>query len=229
MEHGPRLLDDRFAPITFSIGFLEAPFTSVIDADSAWRSAIGNYPTRPLAGDLPELLSALLPLTGPLARHLWVEASDGWTAYFDNFINGGDPWGTIVQLSTSLGCRGVMCTCVPATPTTYGGTRFDLYGQAPTMSFNCTRTVAAIDDDGWVWSAEGAVQPFEETDAYRARRIRDRLTPAMIDRYCRALGIRAFDADFYRRSGLLVTNGNLRSEPRAETLAEAQARLRNAP
>jgi hypothetical protein len=52
-------------------------------------------------------------------------------------------------------------------------------------------------EDGWEFTAKGPVLPFEHTERYRARRIRDRFTPEMLQSYCRALGIDVFNADFY--------------------------------
>lgn len=219
------LLGNRFAPITQAIGFLEAPFTSVVDADHEWRTTIGDYPSRPFVGALPDALSALLPLTGPLSRYIWIATSGAWTAYFDNFRNGGDPWSPIPYLARRMACRGVAILWAPQTRTAYGGARFDLYGQPPTDALNCTRTVSAINDAGWVWTAIGQVQPFEEIDAYLAKHVRDRLTPEMLDRYSGALGIRPFDPGYYGERALLVTNGNSRGKLLEETIAEAHERM----
>ncbi|MHC2998419.1 hypothetical protein [Microbacterium sp. HJ5] len=46
--------------------------------------------------------------------------------------------------------------------------------------------------------------PFEDQAAYTARRIADRLTPEMLDAYCRALGIRRNDPEFYLSDALLI-------------------------
>jgi hypothetical protein len=220
------LLCNGFAPITQAIGFLEAPWAAVVEADREWRASIGRYPGRSLVGSFEEHLSALLPLTGPLVRHLWVATQGAWTAYFDNFRIGSDPWSPIPYLSGRMGCRGVAIMWRPQTATAYGATRFDLYGQPPVDALNYTRSVAAINDGGrWSWDAIGEVQPFEVTDAYLAKRIRDRLTPELIDRYCQALGIRPFDDQFYGGPAHLVTNGNIRVSLMEESLAEAQARM----
>lgn len=39
--------------------------------------------------------------------------------------------------------------------------------------------------------------PFEEVGQYQARRIKDRLTPEMVERYCSHFGIDLFNPDFY--------------------------------
>jgi len=204
---------------------VEASFTTVLDADREWRNEIGRYPARPIVGGLTEALSALLPLTGPQARYVWVSTTGGWTAYFDNLRNGSDPWSPIPYLSRRLGCRGVGLLWAPQTRLTYGGIRFDLYGQAPVDALNCTRTVSAINDARWVWTAVGAVQPFEDTASYKATHVKDRFAPIMLDRYCGALGIRPFDDSYYSDHALLVTNGDLGIALLTETLVEAQARM----
>ncbi len=220
------LFGNRFAPITQAIGFVEAPIASVIDADRVWRRGIGKYPIRPLVGGLADALSSLLPLTGPQSRYIWVATTNGsWTAYFDNSRNGSDPWSPIRYLARTMRCRGIAILWAPQTRKSYGGTRFDLYSQRPADAPNI-RTVSAINDGGrWVWTAIGQAQPFEETDAYLAKRVRDRLSPEMLDRYCQALGIRPFDLRYYNGQGLLVTNGNLQVKPLEESIAEAHARM----
>jgi hypothetical protein len=51
----------------------------------------------------------------------------------------------------------------------------------------------------------GTVQPWEEPEHYTARRKRDRLTPEMIERYCRALGIDdVFNPDYYSGPSVFI-------------------------
>jgi hypothetical protein len=106
-----KLLGGRYAPITESIGFLEADFAQVVAADARWRAALGGYRGRPVGGPLPTLLEALLPLTGPLLRYVWVQTAGPWTAYFDNFVLGSDTFGPVSYLAQQLGCRGVSIRC----------------------------------------------------------------------------------------------------------------------
>jgi len=221
----PALLGNRLAPITQAVGFLEASFVDVISADRQWRDEIGSYPVRPLVGDLSTILSALLPLTGPVSRYLWLSTEGRWTAYFENFRNGGDPWSPIPHLSRRIGCRGVAIMWAPQTRRAYGGIRFDLYGQPPVDALNYTRTISAINDGGWVSNATGEAQAFEEPEAYRAPHIKNRFGPDMLARYCEALGIRPFDHKYYCRQALVVTNGNLRLPVATETIGEAHARM----
>ena len=222
------LLGNRFAPTTFIIGFLEGDLAAVVRADTSWRDGIGRYTHRTVGGDLGAMLRQLEPLSAPLTRSLWVQTNSNWTAYFDNSINGSDPFGPISYLSRCLGCRGLILSCCPDIPDqVYGQTRFDVYGQSPADQFNCTRVVAATNDGGrWSWDLVGEPLAFEETEAYSRKRIRDRFTPDMAVRYCSAFGVNS-DADgFYGQSGCLVENLMIaRSRCRTETYAQAKTRL----
>jgi hypothetical protein len=100
----------------------------------------------------------------------------------------------------------------------------ELYGPRQTAFLNYERSLSATNDGGrWVFVNEGAPLPFENTDAYRARSIRERFTPELLDRYLRALGISAFDPDFYSRHGTLIERiGPLLPATREYSLEEAQ-------
>lgn len=218
------LLGGRYAPITDAVGFLEASLSQVVEADERWRVSIGGYAGQPISGTLPALLDALPPLTGPLLRYVWVRTSAGWTAYFDNFVNGSDTFGPISYLTQQLGCRGVTIGCRAGTRKRGSAVSFGLYGPEQTEWLNLVRAVSAVQDQGrWEWTATGTVQPFEEVERYQQRRVRDRLTPDMLARYCAALGIRPFDETFFGEGGYMVENRNVRGSVRTETLQQARA------
>lgn len=217
------LLAGRYAPITDAIGFLEADFARVVTADIRWRATLGGFRSRPVVGPLPTLLDALPPLTGPLLRHIWVETTGSWTAYFDNFVLGSDTFGPVSYLSRQLGCRGVAIACRVATAKRGAATSFSLYGPHRTGWLNITRWVAAAQDMGhWEWSATGTPQPFEDVTAYERRRVRDRLTPEMVANYCDTLEIRPFDESFFGTTGHLVENTRVTGNVRTETLQQAR-------
>jgi hypothetical protein len=80
------------------------------------------------------------------------------------------------------------------------------------------------DDNGrMVFTATGRPQPYEEIRSYSARRVVDRLTPKIVDSYCRALGLRPFDEGFFRSEGLLITTRDARPDLSFSIAAE-QAR-----
>ena len=57
--------------------------------------------------------------------------------------------------------------------------------------------VATYQDSRWEFETWGERFPFEEIERYTAKRIKDRLTPDMISRYCSHFGIDLFNPDFY--------------------------------
>jgi hypothetical protein len=218
------LLGGHYAPITDAIGFLEADLPRAVDADRRWRATLGGYGGRPVTGALPVLLDALLPLTGPLRRYIWVQTIGGWTAYFDNSVIGSDTFGPISYLAEQMRCRGFAIGCRAGTRKRGASVSFSLYGPEPTEWLNLVRTVSAVEDEGrWTWTATGTVQTFEEVERYRQRRVRDRLTPDTLAQYCAAIGIRPFDESFYGAEGYLVENTNVRGPVRTETLRQARS------
>ena len=203
------LLNNDFFPITTHIGFLEADLETVIQADRSGRLSDGGYKVSHLSDSFPKLLERLLPLTGPSTRNVWIQTAGKWTAYFDNFRIGGDPYGPICHGARHAGCRGVMIVNSPQTPTWWGGRRFTVFNPDGPRWRNITREISAINNGGrWNWTISGNPQSFEELSRYQARRIKDRLTPEMLERYCAALGIQVFDESFYGDQGYLVENAN---------------------
>jgi hypothetical protein len=105
--------------------------------------------------------------------------------------------------------------------------KFTLFAPEQRDFLNVERSVSVINDvGGWEFNAIGTLQEFEHAEHYTARRIADRLTPEMLEEYCRALGIRLFDEDFYGRAGV-ITHAYPWFLPRlaSMTLAEARAQL----
>jgi hypothetical protein len=217
------LLEDRYAPITEAIGFLEADFERVVETCIAWKSSIGTFSSRRLRGDLPHILESILPLTGPLLRQAWIRTSSRWTAYLDNFVLGSDTFPPISYLSNLLGCRGMTIRSREETRARGAARGLALYGVEPVDFLNLTREVRSDQDMGkWEWSATGTPQPFEELEQYSQRQIRDRLTPDMLARYSAAFGVRPFDHTFYASEAVIIENCGVKGKIRTESLDEAR-------
>jgi hypothetical protein len=213
------LLDGKFAPITHSWGFLEAPLEKTVKAYLDWKRKI--YPPsgpakESLKGDLPRLLSRLHPLTAPPTMILWVATRSNWTAYFDNSLNGSDAFPPVNYLANALACHGVRVACCPNTLTgahdrrkgRYGAVIFEVYGPEGSGPLKFERTISAANDGGrWTFNTSGNPLPVEMTDAYSNRRIRDRFTAEMLETYCQAFSIRLFDVGFYGPEAVLCREG----------------------
>jgi hypothetical protein len=83
------LLNDKFAPLTFQAGFVEAPLENTLEVFLKWQSEIGTeFDRQPqherLVGLLPQALARLEPLTTPPTKVLLMETRSQWTAFFDN-------------------------------------------------------------------------------------------------------------------------------------------------
>ena len=164
-------------------------------------------------GEFPDCLRALEPLTsGVIPRHLLVEASDDWTAYFNCGMRGTDAVSAIGHLTRTVGCQGLIIGAVPHTagragagPGRLGAVQFEFLGPSPTDFLNYIRTISVTSDGRrWDFDVGGAEQWFEEPETYKARRVRDRFTSEMLERYCRALGVNVFEPASYGPRAVLV-------------------------
>ncbi len=230
------LLEDRFAPITSTAGFWEAPLEEVEATLYQWSHSLNRRTSKlALADPFPEILHRLEPLTIPLLqRELLIGTASSWTAYFNNSLSGTDAFGPVSHLCQLLKCRGAIVSCAPHTIRfkdgkadggRFGIIRFELYGAEQTEWLNCIRSVClASDIGGWTFQAAGQVQPFEQVERYAARRKTDRFTAEMLEEYCLALGIRYFDPGYYQ-GGSILFEANRPMPPersRSLTLEELQ-------
>ncbi len=208
-----QLYDDRFAPITSEIEFLECDAKAAADAFQEWQCPIQSargvrLNSREVLGDFPARIANLLPLTSHEARRiLFIPTGSKWTAYLDNGWQGTDI-SAVSYLSRKMGCRAVRAVSVPhtmrKTPTgelgRYGVTIFELYSAETNGSspLNIRRSISAANDGGrWRFDSNGEPLDFERPEWYKARQIRDRFTPVMLDDYLRHFGIQFFSPDFY--------------------------------
>ena len=232
------LLDNRLGPITFVIGFLKSPLSVVADAAVAWMKSNGfTAEADSVDASLEDALRRLEPLTPGHDRILWLQTQSPWVAYFDNGFRGSDPGSPVAHLSRTLKCWGLIVWCVPHTYSRkltdnrwlYGEVQFWLFRPEPRPGeiLNFERTISAMYDvNGWTFEQSGAIQPYEEPERYRARKVVDRFTPEMLNRYCAALGIRLFDPAFYGPKGVLIDNSSrLARESPCLSLAAARYQL----
>src|SRR5438445_8325383 len=112
------LLNNAYAPVTFTFGFVERPFAQFSDAFVAWRNEINEqFGTQTevsrFGASLSEGLLKLEPLTTPLDRYLIVETRSPWTAIFSNGLRVNDVHSPVSYLPTVLKCRGLEIANVP--------------------------------------------------------------------------------------------------------------------
>jgi hypothetical protein len=230
------LLNNRFAPITFEFGFIEAPVAVVADFIVQWTEGLSRpVVARQLSCALPDALQQIEPLTMPPTRQLLAETRSPWTAYFDNSVIGTDAGPVVTYVSSQLKCRGLRLLCSPNTMTkhterghgNYGALSFELISPESQESLSYERVVYLMNDGGrWEFRAQGTVQSFEQTERYDAKKLVDRFTSEMLADYCRAIGIHLFDESFYGpECFVLYFPGREAPGTKPKSLAEVQAKL----
>jgi hypothetical protein len=132
------LLGERFAPITFSIGYLHQGLDQAVEALAGWRRSLyEEVVVEEVSDRFPQALRVLEPLIGGVRqRELLVEASDGWTAYFDCSIRGTDAVSIVGYLAREVGCQGLAIRTVPHTVGLpgirngrFGSVQFEMFDQ----------------------------------------------------------------------------------------------------
>ena len=231
------LLDNRFAPLTFTWGFVESPFAQFTQAFLKWQHQLDEkFGTRTehkrFRAALSEGLLGLDPLTTPSDRYLLTETRSGWNAIFANGLRANDVVSPVGYLPIVLQCRGLDLTCVPDRSNVsdrnglqvYGAVKFSIRGPDQTDWLNRIRSVSVWNDvGGWEFEAEGEAQPYEQIENYGKRRIADRFTPEMLESYCAALGIDLFNPDFYGEQSLLVHTTGQKFRGPSMSIAEARS------
>jgi hypothetical protein len=233
------LLEDRWAPVTSEMGFLELGAEQAAQAFATWQRGLVTSPgstieVLPVAGPLEQSLSSLLPLSGgETQRRLFIPTRSAWTAYVSNQWTGTDAASPMRSMARRLSIRCLRVVAVPHTlrgdQGRYGSVMLGVFGpERPGKISNTVRALAAANDGGpWVFEQSGEPFPFEQVEQYQARRVRDRFTFEMLKDYLRHLGLAPFEEDFYLPPGscawLIQKTGPFTTVGREYTLEEARA------
>lgn len=246
-ENMELLLNDRLAPITTSMGFIEGECSSVVKKFIEWHEEIKksdhytrSITSRTVIGNLEQTLRSLLPLkmVQP-TRFILITTNGGWTALFDNGYRGTDPT-AISHLPELLQSRSVWVVARPHTLQPTGTPRrgrqgaliLKVYGHEKKEWLNLIRTVRLENNAGeWEFQQSGEPFTFEETDRYQAERLIDRFDFDMLKRYLKALGLSPFEEDFYLpsydRKAVLVEIKTKHPERNKDVTFEEARRLNN--
>ena len=223
------LFDNRLAPLTYSIGFLNAPITEVADAITQFLTRISLSPTlTPLSGNLEDNLLHLQPLTVNTRPKtlLTSTTTPGWTALFDAHAHGDGVAQICPMMAREMSVRGYcVASVLPSSIATksLGGRQFWVLG--PEQLLGHIRSINLIENYPGKrhFEARSEVQPYEDLEAYTNRRRTQRLTDDMLLDYTAAVGLHPWDEDFYTNPSYLITNT---SKPLlSHTLKQAQTEL----
>jgi hypothetical protein len=233
------LLEDRWAPVTSEMGFLELGAEQAAQAFATWHRELVTshgftFEVLPVSGTLEQVLSRLLPLSGgETQRRLFIPTRSAWTAYVSNQWTGTDVASPLSYMASWLSIRCLRVVAVPHTlrgdQGRYGAVMLDVFGpEQPGKILNYVRAIYAANDGGrWVFGHSGEPFPFEQVEQYQARRVRDRFTFEMLKDYLRHLGLAPFEEDFYLPPGscawLIQKTGPFTTVGREYTLEQARA------
>lgn len=196
-----KLLGGAAGPIGWSVPFLDTPLDALVDA---LRNVHSGHPLEVEGvGPYPACLERLPPFEAPWTREL-VMACGSWTAYLNNFVDGGDPSAVGPAVARLLGVRCVVATHTPRYGPGHQATQLEVTGPGGVPPMMCERSVSASATDGrWEWHAFGTPFPFEDTGRYQARRVRDRFDRGLLVDYLGRLRIHAEDDAAYGDGVLL--------------------------
>jgi hypothetical protein len=234
------LLEDRWAPVTSTMGFLELGAEQAAQAFATWQRGLPTsqgftIEVLPVSGTLEQVLCRLLPLTsGETQRDLFIPTRSAWTGYVENGWTGTDAASAMSVMARRLNTRGLRVVAVPHTlrkdgSGRYGAVMLDVFGpKQPGKIHNYVRALGASNDGGrWVFDESGEPFPFEQMEKYQERRVRDRFTFEMLKDYLRHLGLSPFEEDFYLPPGtnawLVQKTGPFTTVGKEYTLEEARA------
>ncbi|MDP5225921.1 MULTISPECIES: hypothetical protein [Arthrobacter] len=212
------LANELYAPMTDEIGFIRAPLEHAADVLATWYHRLERQVTvTEVNGRVHQWEASLAPFEmGANGRVLLLETHSDWVALTNNAVGDSGAGVTAEMVAKYAGVEAAALSAVPHTLNSpklkgisegrYGGCRFDYFAPNDQGEVVQIRGLQAVHGGGskWEFYSFGEVQPYEEPEAYENRRVRDRFTSDMLERYCQTLGIDVFNEDFYGPRGLLV-------------------------
>ncbi len=230
------LLEDRLAPITSSMGFIEGETSRVAETFIAWQKEVqrkgslaqyllSDARSHEVSGNLDEVFRNLPPLQKVGAsRFLFIPTRSGWTAFVDNGYRGTDPT-AIAHLADLLKSRSVWIVSIPHTlPKTSasgkgwsGALIFEVYGHTRTHWLNLMRSIRLENDAGeWQYEQSGEPFSFEQTKRY--------FDLDLMKRYLLELGLAPFENNFYLPDSTHAIQVEINRPWKVEGVSLAEAR-----
>ena len=194
------MLIQYWSPVTSDFGLIQAPIEQLASAFLEWQATLGiAWRVNRIQTNLEATFEALLPLSHGKRRRAFVATRSGWTAQFQNGIQGSDPFPVMSLFAAKLGVL-AMRVCSTSMEANHPANIWEVYAppQLGGDSVGYRRSVAAANDGGrWTFDQSGEPYGFEDLATYSTFRKRDRFTHEMLERYLAAFDLYPFDENFY--------------------------------
>lgn len=243
------LLDEKYYPVTSKFGFVRESVATVAESyasdfvrHKAWFRDDVRCTSRDVAGPLAHMLEdfgateQLLSVTNSV---LLVECGE-WVACFENGPRVHSTWGRFAPRDlAALNVTVASSLTKEYHPESALDLVFSKRGRDGKVAFHLdvpegvpsaySRRLLASQfvNREWVWTESGESLSFEEAKRYRREVVRERLTSLMVDAYCKELGIRPFDEEFYGQTGVVLRAPVMSKDEKllGSTYAEVQANI----
>lgn len=192
------MLVDKWHPVTHDFGLIQAPLEDVVSAYISWQKGQGTaHIRRDINTNLEDAFESLAPLARRPTRKLFVSTTSDWVAFYQNGVQGSDPYPVMCQLASQLN---VFAMRVCSTETPWIANIWEVYasesmGGSPEGRF---RTVAVAKDGArWIFDQLGEPYSFERPQCYRLTHKSDRFTRDMLCEYVSHFNIHPFVDSFH--------------------------------
>jgi hypothetical protein len=166
-------------------------FHAEADAVARWLSEGlgGEHAIQRLHASSADEIAALIRPGGPLTRRIAVPFG-AWTMMVTDGPNGTD-LGMLPSLAArELRCTAVRAVCVVDGSEIYPARILEVFGPEGKPPLLSIRSIAAANDGGsWIFETNGEPLPFEDHQAYDAKRKSERFSPDLLLSYLAALGV----------------------------------------
>lgn len=192
------VLGGRLAPLGCTVAFIDRGCTEVLSEIKVVHADHELDVVGPI--EFEAAVGRLDPMEAPWTTEVIADCG-GWTAYLNNFVNGGDPSAIAPALARHMLATCVTAVHMPRYGPGHASTQLVLEGPSGEPPLMAIRSLAAHCEDGrWSWHEWGKVQPFERPERYRARLKRDRLDRPLLVEYLDALGIHVDHDGYFGRA-----------------------------
>lgn len=171
---------------TETAGFFDCPAATLV----GWLvEGLGDeWSAHPAGPDSVASLLHMIPAGGPASKYLVLDMS-GWAVVFTDGTRGTDVGVLPLQAAHDLGVTSIRAVAVDPGSSSLGAAILEVFDPSSNDQQLCRRSIyAALDGSRWRFGESGARLPFEDTDRYTERKVRDRFPPALVRRYLGELG-----------------------------------------